>query len=103
MRYFGLSLLFVFGILQAQGVVQSPAPQSVQGSASSIEQGAMSKPYAEFLFGTQNLSNLNVEILSQKELEETQGEFFGKWLNKWILSFANGFPKVCCFVSRPIK
>ena len=84
MRYFGLSLFFAFGILQAQGVVQSPAPQSVQGDASSIEQGIMSKHYAEFLFGTQNLSNLNVEILSQKELEETQGEFFG-WLFGWAI------------------
>lgn len=98
MRYFGLSLFFAFGILQAQGVVQSPAPQSVQGNASSIEQGAMSKHYAEFLFGTQNLGNLNVEILSQKELEETQGEFFG-WLGKWIFPR----PKICCFISRPIK
>lgn len=98
MRYFGLSLFFAFGILQAQGVVQSPAPQSVQGSASSIEQGAMSKPYAEFLFGTQNLSNLNVEFLSQKELEETQGEFIG-WLGKWIFSRLN----ICCLISRPVQ
>lgn len=97
MRYFGLSLFFAFGILQAQGVVQSPAPQSVQGNASSIEQGAMSKHYAEFLFGTQNLSNLNVEILSQKELEETQGEFFG-WLGKWIFK-----AKYCCFIIRPVQ
>ena len=76
MRYFGLSLFLAFGILQAQEVVQSPMPKSTQSSPSSIEQGAMSKPYAEFLFGTQNLGNLNVEILSQKELEETQGEFW---------------------------
>ena len=99
MRYFGLSLFLAFGILQAQGVVQSPVPKSTQSSPSSIEQGAMSKHYAEFLFGTQNLDNLNVEILSQKELEETQGEFFVKWLSKWIFPS----PKICCFVSRPIK
>lgn len=85
MRYFGLSLFLAFGILQAQEVVQSPMPKSTQSSPSSIEQGAMSKPYAEFLFGRQNLGNLNVEILSQKELEETQGEFFGWLLSKWIL------------------
>lgn len=99
MRYFGLSLFLAFGILQAQEVVQSPMPKSTQSSASSIEQGAMSKHYAEFLFGTQNLGNLNVEILSQKELEETQGEFFGWLLGKWIFSK----PKLCCLISRPVQ
>ena len=36
----------------------------------------LSKADSEFLFGT-NAKNLNVEILSQKELEETKGE---SWL-----------------------
>ena len=35
----------------------------------------LSKADSEFLFGT-NAKNLNVEVLSQKELEETQGEFW---------------------------
>lgn len=35
----------------------------------------LSKADSEFLFGA-NAKNLNVEILSQKELEETQGEFW---------------------------
>ena len=85
MRCFGLSLFLAFGILQAQEVVQSPVPKSTQSSAAIIEQGAMPKSYAELLFGRENLSNLNVEILSQKELEGTQGEFFGWLLGKWIL------------------
>ena len=35
----------------------------------------LSKADSEFLFGT-NAKNLNVEVLSQKELEETKGEFW---------------------------
>ena len=101
MRYFGLSLFFglVFGTLQAQESVQNLATKSAQDSSYSVGQGAMPKPYAEFLFASQNLSNLNVEILSQKELEETQGEFFG-WLSKLFI------PSICCLAKptgRPIK
>ncbi len=40
----------------------------------------LSQADSEFLFGTSNLNNLNVEILSQKELEEAKGEFWPMFL-----------------------
>ncbi len=40
----------------------------------------LSQADSEFLFGTSNLSNLNVEILTENELKETQGQFWS-WQN----------------------
>ena len=45
---------------------------SIDSSESKATQN-LSQADSEFLFGT-NAKNLNVEVLSQKELEETQGE-----------------------------
>ena len=47
---------------------------SIDSSESKATQN-LSQADSEFLFGT-NAKNLNVEVLSQKELEETQGEFW---------------------------
>lgn len=73
----GFSLIFctlMISVLSAQEKALNNAPASV------LKQNEISKTQAEFLFGTSNLNNLNVEILSQKELEEAKGEFWPMFL-----------------------
>lgn len=61
-----LALSAFVGISGLSAGVDSSQSKAVQ---------TLSKADSEFLFGT-NAKNLNVEVLSQKELEETQGEFW---------------------------
>lgn len=65
-----LTLVAFVGIsaLNAQTQLSTPAP--------SAEKSALTTDEANFLFG-ENAQNLNVQVLSQKELEETKGEFWG--------------------------
>ena len=77
----GFSLVFcvfMISLLNAQANAVSYETDSA------IWQNKMSSFQTEFLFGTNNLNNLNVEILSTQELKETQGEFWGNWFFKWM-------------------
>ena len=65
-----LTLAAFVGIsaLSAQTQFSAPAP--------SAETSALTNDEATFLFG-KDAQNLNVQVLSQKQLEETKGEFWG--------------------------
>ena len=65
-NHFNLALSAFVGISSLSAGVDSNKSKATQ---------TLSKADSEFLFGA-NAKNLNVEVLSQKELEETQGEFW---------------------------
>lgn len=62
-----LSAFVGMSALSAQTPLTAPAP--------SVQESALTKDDAIFLFG-KNAENLNVQVLSQKELEETKGELW---------------------------
>ena len=58
------------------GMSALSAQTPLTATAPSVQESALTKDDANFLFG-KNAENLNVQVLSQKELEETKGEFWG--------------------------
>ena len=69
-----ISTLTISAFLGISGLFASV--DSALNPAESKERKILSQADSEFLFGTSNLNDINAEILSQKELEETQGEFW---------------------------
>ena len=62
-----LSAFVGMSALSAQTSLTAPAPI--------VQESALTKDDANFLFG-KNAENLNVQVLSQKELEKTKGELW---------------------------
>lgn len=57
------------------GMSALSAQTPLAATAPSVQESALTKDDANFLFG-KNAENLNVQVLSQKELEETKGELW---------------------------